>query len=161
MKLMELINETKTRQFRLSQTKNGTQIHQTDRNNYKKELMQALKQDLSDNYEYVYESADGILLEIANDIVADGVDSADASGAITIAIDIKVLGVEHNAETESNYYSEEMQAKAEKKAEKLASKKSKMERDKATRKKKEQSFFFYCGSLPQTTKPGKNVITIL
>ena len=137
MKLMELINETKTRQFRLSQTKNGTQIHQTDRNNYKKELMQALKQDLSDNYEYVYESADGILLEIANDIVADGVDNADASGAITIAIDIKVLGLEHNAETESNYYSEEMQAKAEKKAEKLASKKSKMERDKATRKKKE------------------------
>ena len=138
MKLVDLVNETRTRQFRLSQTKNGTQIHQTDRNNYKKELMQALKQDLSDNYDYVYESADGILLEIANDVVADGVDNADASGAITIAIDIKVLGLEHNAEAESDYYSEQMQAKAEKKAEKLASKKAKIERDKATRKKKEE-----------------------
>lgn len=129
-KFITLINETKERKFRLSQTKNGTQLHQTDRNNYKKELMQALKDDLSAVYDYVFETADGILIEIANDTVADGVDNAEASGAITIALDIKVLGLEHNAETESEYYAEEMQAKAEKKAERLAEKQAKVSKKK-------------------------------
>lgn len=129
-KFITLINETKERKFRLSQTKKGTQLHQTDRNDYKKELMQALKDDLSAVYDYVYTSADGILIEIANDVVADGVDSTEASGAITIALDIKVLSLDTNAEMASECYAEEMQAKADKKAERLASKQAKLSKKK-------------------------------
>ena len=129
-KFITLINETKERKFRLSQTKKGIQLHQTDRNDYKKELMQALKDDLSAVYDYVYTSADGILIEIANDVVADGVDSAEASGAITIALDIKVLSLDTNAEMASECYAEEMQAKADKKAERLASKQAKLSKKK-------------------------------
>lgn len=129
-KFITLINDTKERKFRLSQTKKGIQLHQTDRNDYKKELMQALKDDLSAVYDYVYMGADGILVEIANDVVADGVESADASGAITIAIDIKVLGLDTNAEMASEYYAAEMQLKADKKAERLASKQAKVSKKK-------------------------------
>lgn len=129
-KFITLINETKERKFRLSQTKKGIQLHQTDRNDYKKELMQALKDDLSAEYDYVYMGADGILVEIANDVVADGVESAEASGAITIAIDIKVLGLDTNAEMASECYAAEMQVKADKKAERLASKQAKIAKKK-------------------------------
>jgi hypothetical protein len=138
--LTELIERLKTQTFRISNNKNGEEIQQAERNALKTTLNNALFADIKESYPYVYQSKEGILLEIANDSIADNLTSEEGSGAITVCIDIKVKGLDMNAEETSKEYTEELEMKARKKQAESEKKKEKIERDKATRalKKKEK-----------------------
>ena len=131
--LLALIDEIKTRPLSISVTAKGEQVQQTQRNKLKAELMAAILADLKQVYQYVSPSADGILIEIENDTVADSIQSEEGSGAITIALDLKVKNLDTNAEQDSEAY---LQGVAEKEAKKKADaekKAAKIARDKAAR----------------------------
>lgn len=132
--LMELIVELKNRDFKITKTAKGIeQLQQTQRNNLKAELVSALFADLQKHYEYAYRTKDGIMLEIANDSIANNLTNENGSGAITITLDIKVNDLETNAENESADYEITLAEKAEKKAKAEKVKADKIERDKARR----------------------------
>jgi hypothetical protein len=135
-KLMELIVELKTRDFKITKTTKGIeQLQQTQRNNLKAELVATLLADIKSQYEYAYRTKDGIMLEIANDSIANGITNENGSGAITITLDIKVNDLETNAENDSQDYEIAMSEKADKKAKADKVKADKIERDKARREK--------------------------
>ena len=124
-KLLKLIEETKTTNFKITKSTKGEQLQQTQRNKLKKDLIQALQEDIKTKYAYVFRGKDGIILEIANDSVADNITNEFGSGAITIAIDIKVKDLETNAEDLAEDYAidlAEKEEKAKKKAEQKARK---------------------------------------
>ena len=133
-KLIETIVELKTRDFKITTNNKGVeQLQQTQRNALKTELVNALAQDLASKYEYTYRVKDGIMLELANDSVADNIKNELGSGAISITIDIKINDLETNAETESESYRISVAEKLEKKAKAEKSKAEKVARDKAER----------------------------
>ena len=135
-KMLNLIVELKTRDFKITTNNKGVeQLQQTQRNNLKAELVNALFQDIASKYEYAYRVKDGIMLEIANDSVADKIKNESGSGAISVVIDIKINDLETNAETESESYKVEQAEKLEKKAKAEKSKTEKIARDKAERQK--------------------------
>ena len=135
-KMLNLIVELKTRDFKITTNNKGVeQLQQTQRNNLKAELVNALFQDIASKYEYAYRVKDGIMLEIANDSVADKIKNESGSGAISVVIDIKVNDLETNADTESESYKVEQAEKLEKKAKAEKSKAEKIARDKAERQK--------------------------
>jgi len=76
--------------------------------------MQAIEKDFKEKLDYVFRSSEGILIEIDNQSIADELKSEEGSGAITIALDIKIKGLEFNAELEQNAYNEELEEKQEK-----------------------------------------------
>ena len=124
-KLLKLIEETKTTNFKITKSTKGEQLQQTQRNKLKKDLIQALQEDIKTKYPYVFRGKDGIILEIANDSVADNITNELGSGSITIAIDIKVKDLETNAENLAEDYAidlAEKEEKAKKKAEQKARK---------------------------------------
>lgn len=130
--LIELLNELKTRDFKITETAKGEQIQQTQRNALKAELLSAIREDIKESYEFVFQSEEGILLEIANDSIADNLQSEEGSGAITACLDIKIKNLECNAEDESADFmrklaekEEKKKANAEKKAAKIAKAKAK------------------------------------
>lgn len=131
--LLTLIDEIKTRPLSISVTAKGEQVQQTQRNKLKAELMAAILADLKEEYEYVYPSADGILIEIANDSVADNTQSEEGSGAITIALDLKIKNLDTNAEQDSEVYLQEVAEKEAKKKADAEKKAAKIARDKAAR----------------------------
>lgn len=123
--LLKLIEETKSTEFKITKSTKGEQLQQTQRNKLKKDLIQALQEDIKTKYSYVFRGKDGIILEIANDSVADNITNELGSGAITIAIDIKIKDLETNAENLAEDYAidlAEKEEKAKKKAEKKANK---------------------------------------
>lgn len=131
--LLALIDEIKTRPLSISVTAKGEQVQQTQRNKLKAELMAAILADLKEEYEYVYSSAEGILIEIANDSVADNIQSEEGSGAITIALDLKVKNLDTNAEQDSEAYLQDVAEKEAKKKADAEKKAAKIARDKAAR----------------------------
>jgi hypothetical protein len=135
--LMNLIVELKTRDFKITTNNKGVeQLQQTQRNNLKSELVGALFNDIASKYDYAYRVKDGIMLEIANDSVADNIKNEIGSGAISITIDIKVNDLETNAENEKEDYEISVAEKLEKKAKAEKSKAEKIARDKAERQAK-------------------------
>lgn len=131
--LVKLIDEIKTRPLTITNTAKGEQVQQTQRNKLKAELMAAILADLKEGYEYVYSSADGILIEIANDSVADNLQSEEGSGAITVALDLKIKNLDTNAEQDSEAYLQEVAEKEAKKKADAEKKAAKIARDKAAR----------------------------
>lgn len=131
--LLTLIDEIKTRPLSISVTAKGEQVQQTQRNKLKSELMAAILADLKEGYEYVYSSADGILIEIANDSVADNLQSEEGSGAITVALDLKIKNLDTNAEQDSEAYLQDVAEKEAKKKADAEKKAAKIARDKAAR----------------------------
>lgn len=135
--LMNLIVELKTRDFKITTNNKGVeQLQQTQRNNLKSELVGALFNDIASKYDYAFRVKDGIMLEIANDSVADNIKNEIGSGAISITIDIKVNDLETNAENEKEDYDLSVAEKLEKKAKAEKSKAEKIARDKAERQAK-------------------------
>ena len=135
--LMNLIVELKNRELKITTNNKGVeQLQQTQRNNLKAELVGALFQDIASKYDYAYRVKDGIMLEIANDSIADNIKNEIGSGAISITIDIKVNDLETNAENESESYNISVAEKLEKKAKVEKSKAEKIARDKAERQAK-------------------------
>ena len=136
-KLIELIVALKSRDFKITTNNKGVeQLQQTQRNNLKAELVNSLFEDLKSKYDFTYRVKDGIMLEIANDSIADNLKNEIGSGAISITIDIKVNDLETNAESENESYALELAEKLEKKNKLAQAKAEKIERDKAERKAK-------------------------
>lgn len=135
--LIAKIAEIKDQKFKITTTAKGVeQLQQTERNTLKAALVNALFADIAEKYDYTYRVKDGIMLELENQSVADGIANELGSGAISITIDIKVNGLETNAELESENYRVETAEKAEKKAALAAKKAEKIARDTAERKAK-------------------------
>lgn len=139
-----VLNEIKSKKVRISQTKNGECIHQTDRNNIGAELRKALASDLSaifpisENAEDIvaYVTADGVVLEVPNTYIKDNITNVSGSGAITLEIGFAVKSLEYNAQDESEAYAVKV-AEKEAKAQEAAEKKAKdIAKDKAMREAK-------------------------
>ena len=136
--LVKLLEELKARQFKITIDKNGkSKLQQTQRNNLKAEILTALMEDIKAEYpELIFRTDEGIILEIANDSVADNLDSESlGSGAITIALDLKIKDLDSNATDLANAYAVDLAEKAEKAEQKAKAKTAKIARDTASRKK--------------------------
>lgn len=136
--LVKLFEQIKTMPLRITESTKGNQIQQTERNALKQQILAAIFADAKENYEFSYRSEDGILFEVENDAIADKLDSETGSGAITIALDVKILGLDHNAVDDANEYEELVAIKNGKKAEREKKKAAKIERDKKRREAKEE-----------------------
>ena len=126
--LQELIKELNGRELKISKTTKGEMIHQTQRNGIKAELMSALLQDIKAVNEYTFRTADGIVFEIENESIKNGISNELGSGAISVVIDIKINDLETNAETESESYKVEQAEKLEKKTKTAQAKAEKIAR---------------------------------
>jgi hypothetical protein len=136
--LVKLLNELKDRQFKITIDKNGkSKLQQTQRNGLKAEILTALMDDIKSVYpELVFRTDEGIVLEIANDCVADNLDGeSEGSGAITVAIDLKVKDLDSNATDLANAYAIDLAEKTEKANAKAKAKADKIASDTARRKK--------------------------
>jgi hypothetical protein len=130
--------------IKISQTKNGEAIHQTTRNKIGAILRNALFADLkeifpvTDNAEDIvcYLTADGIILEVPNESVKDGVTNPNGSGAISLEIGFTVKSLEYNARDMSDAYAVDLAEKEAKKREADEKKAKKIAKDTATRAKK-------------------------
>lgn len=131
--LVKLIDEIKSRPLTITTTAKGEQVQQTQRNKLKAELMAAIMADIKAAYEFVYPSAEGILIEIANDSVADNLTSEEGSGAITVALDLKIKNLDSNATQDSEAYLQDVAEKEAKKKADAEKKAAKIARDKAAR----------------------------
>ncbi len=136
--LMKLLDELQVKSFRITETKNGEAIHQTERNKLKADILDALFHDIQARYEYTYRSEEGILIEIANQSIADALQSEEGSGAITVCLDLKVKNLDCNAENESADYMRKLTEKEEKARAAAEKKAAKIARDKAERKKNKE-----------------------
>lgn len=139
--LIKLLNELKNREFKISNTTKGEQIQQTQRNALKAELLAAIREDIKASYEFVFQSDEGILLEIANNSIADNLQDEEGSGAITACLDIKIKNLNCNAVDESEDFMRKLAEKEEKKkaiAEKKAAKIAQDKKIRAERKIKEE-----------------------
>ena len=141
-KLINLIHDIEERKLLVTNGKKGEQIQQTQRNAMKKEILEALFEDIKSEYDFVYhsngEDEKGILLEIANQSIANQVTNEDGSGAITIALDVKILGLKSDAELSEELYQHSLEVAREKKKEAEAKKAAKIARDEAERKRKHE-----------------------
>ena len=136
--LVKLLNELKDRQFKITIDKNGkSKLQQTQRNGLKAEILTAIMEDIKAVYpDFVFRTDEGIILEIANDCVADNLDGESlGSGAITVAIDLKVKDLDSNANDLADAYAVDLAEKTEKANAKAKAKADKIARDTASRKK--------------------------
>ena len=134
--LMKLLDELQAKSFRITETKNGEAIQQTERNKLKADILNALFKDLKAAYEFTFRSDEGILLEIENKSIADALQSEEGSGAITVCLDLKVKNLGCNAESESEDYMRKLAEKEEKRKAEADKKAKKIARDAAERKSK-------------------------
>ena len=133
-----LFEEIASRTFRITTTAGGKEkIHQTERNALRVELLETLLADLVSTGFVTARTKDGILVEIPNSSIADGI-SRDSigSGALTIAFDVKVKDLDADLEYLEEEFATDQATKAEAKAQRTARAKKKRERDEALRAKK-------------------------
>ena len=138
------LNALKGSVIKISQTKNGEAIHQTQRNKIGAVLRNALFTDLSaifpvsDNADdiVVYLTDDGIILEVPNESVRDNITNVNGSGALSLEIGFTVKSLEYHAKDKSDAYAVDL-AEKEAKAKEAAEKKAKkIAKDSAARAKK-------------------------
>lgn len=135
--LKKLLDSVATETFTISKTQKGEKLQQTQSNNLKRRILNAIAQDIAENVTpYIYRTEKGFLLEIANSSVADGVENEDGSGAITVCIDCVVKGLDCNATVEGESYADKVAEKERQAQEKAQAKKRKIEADKVARAKK-------------------------
>ena len=134
------MKEVEERKFLVTNGGKGEQVQQTQRNALKQEILAALFADLKKSYPYIYHSdgdrTTGVLIEIANPTIANQVTNEEGSGAITVSLDVKILGLENNAELAEEMYQENLVIAEREKREKEAKKAAKIARDEAERKRK-------------------------
>jgi hypothetical protein len=136
----KLMKDVEERKFLVTNGGKGEQVQQTQRNALKQEILAALFADLKEAYPYIYHSdgdrTTGVLIEIANPTIANQVTNEEGSGAITVSLDVKILGLENNAELAEEMYQENLVIAEREKREKEAKKAAKIARDEAERKRK-------------------------
>lgn len=137
-KFIELLKNIKNREIPISVTANGKiQLQQTSRNALKAELISCLAESLAEILPFTTRTKEGILVEVANDYVADHLpEGSIGSGAITIVLDLKIKDLDTDLEYEKTVYEKEIAKKAQARAEAEAKKARKIARDTANRKKR-------------------------
>lgn len=131
--LQDFANSVQALPLRITNGQKGITIQQTDRNNLNKAITDFLYDHFKDGYEFVYRSKDGVLLEFANNSIADNLDTNVGSGAITVVLSVKINGLETIATDEEENYKMELQEKAIKAEKKAKAKASKIAQDKKDR----------------------------
>ena len=132
--------------IKISDTKTGEAIHQTQRNKIGSTLREALFKDLTEIFPYsdnaedivAYITAEGIVLEVPNPSVKDNITNPTGSGAITLEIGFTVKNLEYNAQESSEAYAVTLAEREAKRLEAEAKKKAKIERDTIKRANKGQ-----------------------
>ena len=125
-------------EIKISDTKNGECIHQTQRNKIGAILRNALVEDFKEIFPasdeptaiVAYLTDDGLVLEIPNGSVKDNITNVEGSGAIT------VKNLHYNAQDKSDAYAVDLAEKMAKEQEKAEKKAKKIAKDTATRAKK-------------------------
>lgn len=138
--LLALRNEN----IKISQTKTGEAIHQTQRNKIGGTLREALLADLMALFPYsdnpddivVYSTAEGIIFEVPNASVRDGITNPNGSGAISLEIGFTVKNLEYNAKDASEAYEITVAEREAKRAEAEAKKRAKIAKDTEARAKR-------------------------
>ena len=136
--LKQLLADVKNETFTITKAKNGEKLQQTQSNNLKRRILNAIAQDIADSVSpYIYRAEKGFMLEIENPSVADGIDiDGGGSGAITVLIDCVIKGLDCNAQFEGECYAEKQAEKLAQQQAKAKAKAEKIERDKVARAKK-------------------------
>lgn len=134
--LIELLNATQDREFKITENGKGKNLQQTQRNTYKAELLNAIFQDLSEKWQGVFRSDDGVLIEIPNNAVADSLEPDEyGSGAITVALDLTIKSLNTDANALADSYAQDLAEKQAKKDEQAKAKAKKIAKDKTEREK--------------------------
>jgi hypothetical protein len=141
---LETLLALRGEEIKISDTKTGEAIHQTQRNKIGSALREALFKDLAEIFPYTdnaedivaYLTAEGIVLEVPNPSVKDNITNPNGSGAITLEIGFTVKNLEYNAQESSEAYAVTLAEREAKRLEAEAKKKAKIERDNALRAKK-------------------------
>ena len=105
-KFVEYINGLKEKSFDVAEIKtSGAEIIQaTQRNALKAEITKEFFKALKGIYPYTFMTEKGVLLEIANDSIADGIKNEEGSGAITVKIEFVIPSLDTNAEIEEKNF---------------------------------------------------------
>ena len=130
--------------IKISDTKNGECIHQTQRNKIGAILRNALVEDFKEIFPasdeptaiVAYLTDDGLVLEIPNASVKDNITNVEGSGAITVELGFTVKNLTYNAQDKSDAYAVEVAEKEAKEKEKAEKKAKKIAKDTETRAKK-------------------------
>lgn len=142
------IQEMKEKDYDVARSRGALALQQTQRNLSKSELMEALYHSLvevGDEYGFeVYNTADGVILEVENENVMKKVNrlkdksEQDIFGYISIEFNLKIKNLDYDAQLEEELYVAEIAARAAEKAKKEASKKRKIQDDAEARAVKQR-----------------------
>lgn len=140
----EMLNEIMEMEIPISNTTRGEQIQQTFRNKLTARLKEALFEDCLVSFStesadgvVPYLTKDGVILELPNDSVADGITNEIGSGAISIEMKFTIKGLEYNAADESEDYDLHLMEKERKAKEAEKKKADKIARDRKAREARE------------------------
>ena len=139
-----LLNEIMEMEIPISNTTRGETIHQTFRNKLTKQLKEALFEDCMASFPATdsesiipYLTKDGVILELPNASVADGMTNDIGSGAISIEVKFTIKGLEYNAADESEDYDLKLLQKQREEEEREKKKADKIARDRKAREARE------------------------
>lgn len=140
----KMLNKIMEMEIPISNTTRGEQIHQTFRNKLTAQLREALFEDCLVSFStqanegiVPYLVKDGVILELPNASVADGITNELGSGAISIEMKFTIKGLEYNAADESEDYEVHLVDKARRAEETEKKKADKIARDRKAREARE------------------------
>jgi hypothetical protein len=134
-----LIQEMQERQFEVVRSRGSLALQQTQRNTAKSELMEAFLDGLrqvGDEYGFeVYETAEGVIMEVKNDFVMNRVkrmkdqNEQDIIGFISIEHNLKIKNLDYDAELEEELFLQEKEIAEQKAQQKEVQKRAKIQSD--------------------------------
>lgn len=144
--LIEKLKEMQKRQFKVTTSRGALSLQQTQRNQAKAEILEALYQDLKETLEEegfnVYLTHYGPVIELLNNKVEDQVIRMDdediCTGMISIQMDAVMKNLDTNPELDEADYFHEMEQKKLREQEKEKAKRKKIERDAEIRAEKKR-----------------------
>ena len=143
-RVQELLHELMEADIPISNTSRGEQIHQTRRNEITKRLKEALFEDCLVSFSneteegiVPYLTKDGVILELPNASIADGITNDFGSGAISIEMRFTIKSLEYNAADESEDYDLKEIQKQKDKEDREKKKADKIARDRKAREARE------------------------
>lgn len=137
-KFVEALNEAKATKFQVSESRGVPVIQQTQRNLLRKNLLNALGENLKgilepDSVANVHFTSEGIAVEFEN----PSIDNTEGNGFISFVIDLKMKDLLYDALVEEEAYETEQAEKAQKAQKAAEAKKAKIAADAAKRATKE------------------------
>jgi len=134
-----LIQEMQERQFEVVRSRGSLALQQTQRNGAKSDLMKAFLDGLrqvGDEYGFeVYETAEGVIMEVRNDHVMKRVSrmrdesEQDILGFISIEHNLKIKNLDYDAELEEDLFLQEKELAEQKAKQKEQQKRAKIQSD--------------------------------